>query len=805
MVVEYPVDEDQLVGWEKCTLAGQDLLVRAPVAMQPAVEFVAGIKIGRARYDERTGAFYLVIDDFSGGIGFDVADLREELGVFWDTQEADGRRSRHLTLPPLLSTHATTPTFNAATTRARRGVISSAVTNVVNVIAGRAVYYSSDGTTFAPAGVRTTTGSTTPAITPDATLTPDSWSLSGAATKHEAVQTDDGDTSYIYGTANGQQQFFSVPTPSGLQDHYQISSVTVSAVAKAMGGTNPTIKLSVRVSGVTDTSTSATVSTSSYSTVSRSFNSAPGKLSWNLSDLPNLEVGVEVGLLNGATEIRVTHLYVTVTYSSTGTEYSGLAEVESSGWKVILWSASGTTIWYTDDGSHFGILGSAAPANVADIIYHAATCWIITTTGLIYSTADFTTYTQRATIKGQPSDGRWVGPYIDINGATSLYFTAGGTLAFLDISTFSITEIALGAGVRAYTGTIWQGGICTTDGQSVLSYQVSGSGDETLRELGLVRFRNLPPDLIGCRIRDLAGGPDMLWAYCETANAADNIILGYNGQGWQVMHGPHLSSPPAIGCFDIAFAPVKTEPAHRALYFTTRNSDYTQFAVRSLHLPLVGEIPVRGQDSFEVGPTSVYTPTIDGGFAELHGTLLELSVDGYLTDTEKVEVYYAVDSAVDTGTYTKLGEFTASGQTLVFGQGKGVPFRIVRFRFDLSRGSTVTTTPDVYAFVLKYQKKPELRMQYQLNIDVTRMMALGNPLLGETQEAPTFGNIYNFLRDVWDSHELVELVIPGLEDVPRNVELVAMPMTATEIAESRAKGIITIQCVEPLKTTQPPR
>ncbi len=90
------------------TLAGTTLRVIGPVAGKPIAEFSAGLKSGPATYDERTNAFWLALDDFSGGIGYRHEDIREELGLVWDNQGVDITRRGHVTLPPLITDTALT-------------------------------------------------------------------------------------------------------------------------------------------------------------------------------------------------------------------------------------------------------------------------------------------------------------------------------------------------------------------------------------------------------------------------------------------------------------------------------------------------------------------------------------------------------------------------------------------------------------------------------------------------------------------------------------------------------------------------
>ena len=86
------------------TLGGQSFAVKGPIVAQPLSEFTSGLKVGRATYDEREHAFFLVLDDFSGGIGYFRTDIREALGTAWDNPGGvDIRRPRRILLPPYLN------------------------------------------------------------------------------------------------------------------------------------------------------------------------------------------------------------------------------------------------------------------------------------------------------------------------------------------------------------------------------------------------------------------------------------------------------------------------------------------------------------------------------------------------------------------------------------------------------------------------------------------------------------------------------------------------------------------------------
>src|SRR3990167_2314723 len=86
---------------DRIVVNGTTLLVESVVAGKSISEFTSGLKVGRATYDDRQHAFFLVLDDFSGGFGHRTLDVREELGTHWDNAGGvDLRRSQQIVLPP---------------------------------------------------------------------------------------------------------------------------------------------------------------------------------------------------------------------------------------------------------------------------------------------------------------------------------------------------------------------------------------------------------------------------------------------------------------------------------------------------------------------------------------------------------------------------------------------------------------------------------------------------------------------------------------------------------------------------------
>lgn len=64
-------------------LNGVEFAVSGPIRGGMVSEFATGLKVGRATYDEREHAFWISLEDFSGGMGYRQLDVREAGGTHW--------------------------------------------------------------------------------------------------------------------------------------------------------------------------------------------------------------------------------------------------------------------------------------------------------------------------------------------------------------------------------------------------------------------------------------------------------------------------------------------------------------------------------------------------------------------------------------------------------------------------------------------------------------------------------------------------------------------------------------------------
>ena len=85
------------------SIDGQPFYLAQPVQIDPASDFAQGIKTGPASNDQRLHAFFVSVNDYSGGIGYKAIDIREDVGVYHkSTLGVDSRRSNHIHGPPYI-------------------------------------------------------------------------------------------------------------------------------------------------------------------------------------------------------------------------------------------------------------------------------------------------------------------------------------------------------------------------------------------------------------------------------------------------------------------------------------------------------------------------------------------------------------------------------------------------------------------------------------------------------------------------------------------------------------------------------
>ncbi len=398
---------------------------------------------------------------------------------------------------------------------------------------------------------------------------------------------------------------------------------------------------------------------------------------------------------------------------------------------------------------------------------------------------------------------QFVGVFMAPWGEPAVYFLARNdaglnALFVLDFYARTAYEVPIGNQRHLHQGIVWQNQIILIDGYNVWSYD-----GQTVRDISFSKKGGgLPPNLAGKKIVRLIGGTDVLYATMVSAGGGTMQCLVYNGAGWSTL-GPAVSTfvGPVAGIIS-QWSPATVDTARRIVWLGTDGYAVTTDPRRiTLRLPDEGEIPIVGTDSFQDGPLHFETGWIDGGFREIAGALYSIHVDGYnLSASETVKVEYRLNNN-EAASYTTLGTFTLTGQTLYFAAPAGLEFTTVQFRFTLDRGGTATKSPEVIAFVLQYDKRPELRTTWVLAVDVNRMIAQKTQVGGSNA---TIGNVWSALKTAWNVKTLIPFVIPSVESGLR-VKIVDMPLSFDDFrAEVTGRGDVQITVVEPIVTQPTP-
>jgi len=168
--------------------------------------------------------------------------------------------------------------------------------------------------TYAFVGQLCTLTSTYTTLTPSADSTPQEWDLGAGTSHYTALDTNDGDTSYISEAHDDQVDFCAMDDLSPYPD--AITQLTLYVVGKRVGGTPSSgfeILVKNATSGTVYESATQTLSTN-YASKSVSYTTTPwdGGNSWQGSDVDSLILGVRSDCHGGS--VYVTQFSVRVYY-----------------------------------------------------------------------------------------------------------------------------------------------------------------------------------------------------------------------------------------------------------------------------------------------------------------------------------------------------------------------------------------------------------------------------------------------------------------------------------------------------------
>lgn len=312
---------------------------------------------------------------------------------------------------------------------------------------------------------------------------------------------------------------------------------------------------------------------------------------------------------------------------------------------------------------------------------------------------------------------------------------------------------------------------------------------------------------------------------------ADAFLMCYNGSGWAPL-GEVVTNFFPQGGFQFDDASYQSvPPVRRSLYIPGMGSQaggaggYSNIAqLMVVDIPDASQAPSVGGDHFAASGAWWVSGWFDGGFNDFDGAIFRMSIDAFsLTMAETVKVEYQLDNN-ETNDWIQMVDinnspavFDAVHRTLYYAQDagldnpdprRGLRFRTIRWRRTLTRGSNDTLSPEVRAFTSVYIKKPDLRTQWVLPVDINRMIersAPGNDDGGYTVDGSpaTVANVWMKLKQLWDRKTLLNLSIPGVEE-DLLVSISDMPINFDDFRDSvDGRGIVNVTVVQPLASVAP--
>ena len=393
--------------------------------------------------------------------------------------------------------------------------------------------------------------------------------------------------------------------------------------------------------------------------------------------------------------------------------------------------------------------------------------------GQIKSSEDGATWTDiNIDIPNPPSRlsshrSKFVGRVETVSGELMPVVLRSRKLYWVDIFAQDYAEIETGMSL-VVDATVYQDEIAATDNHSVKLIHprrpVRDIGLPSMKDSILTDTSKLSPAFL----KLMTWGPYLLALVNMSKSGVQNSQLWlFNGSGWHsisfTLNGT-VNNTINGGNSGLA-SYIGQDPV------VSGKEIWAMVAVSEGSVPLVYQIPTAATLLHDTltphfsGTGQVITPWFSGGFKNMIGTAIELTLSSRDLDAtnEEIQIEYQIDGNESAWLSTALGDPTGNGagvftvspqETIKFGtatagSGQGIKFEDIRFKISISRGSTVTKTPVFLGLVLSYIKTPKLRRRYQFSVDVAATAQHREPVASGTRITyeSIVDELYGFIDD----------------------------------------------------------
>ena len=277
-------------------------------------------------------------------------------------------------------------------------------------------------------------------------------------------------------------------------------------------------------------------------------------------------------------------------------------------------------------------------------------------------------------------------------------------------------------------------------------------------------------------------------------------LLAWNEQGWEAKWTSSVTDNNKMRAGIVANAYAGTGAKKSTKYRVYWGENET---LHWQQLPVAVENPSQ-RNTFEYAASGEHqTPWFSANQSEVEKLALRLKVEvENASSTETVKCYYGVDGDDSTWTqftdsHTGDGTFDASDDriegngitTFSFGgvsTPTGTAFRSIRFKLELTRGSTTANSPDVRSITLEFRKKLPAKWGHSVTVDL---------------QQPYGGRSTNELRSALvaaaESSSLVEFTFRDDGSNERNYYVDVSAVEGLEFTGHNESGTTKILLVEP--------